>query len=267
MPAAADVRAIHDQPLRELARAAAALHRRRWEAARPGPRGARRIALETCDCGRDPAHPVPASAEAVLSEARAARAAGQGRYCLAAQSLDLEAMLVLVRGIRALGLAVCVDGEVAGVDEARRLKAAGCSTLCRCFRTEAPWRGTEAAAAGGLQVCFRCLLGREAAPEARLAFLQALVEGPAQPDVLHLRLAEGGTPAREVIRFIATARLLLPGCRIHLALYRASLDPRSRMMAHLCGADDLTFVPHGGVPDDLGSYADQTCLPGRPELR
>jgi len=296
MQSLSDIRAIHDQPLRELAEAAASLHRGRWEASRAKLRGGNRVTIGACGkgCGCcTQGQPVPSAAPAsiraaedVAAAAKALREAGQERVCVALPpggGPDFESMLSLIRQLRAAGSEVCADLDVQGIEEARKLKGAGCRVLCRrlgmddalkaddtkpCL-SERQAQGFQWAMQAGLQVCFRCLLGSGDRAEDRLCLLHVLASGTMRPDVVHVRLpapspdGEDLLPASDVIRFIATTRILLPDCRIHLAMDRRRLDRGSVMMVHACGANSIEYIPPRTGRKGSGSYADNTDLPTR----
>ena len=297
MPNSSDIHAIHDQPFADLVRTAAAEHRSRWDATRNRTGSAKRSSVETCarvcdGCGLGMPESSTASmpqdfAAGALSWARAARDSGRKRLCLAAstpstsEGEDFGSILKLVQQIRLLGLEVCADPVITGPAEARMLKEAGCAVLSHHLRiarkaigeatgpclSQRNMQGLRAAAEVGLQVCFNCTLGQGETSEDRLCFLQSLASSEVRPNVLHLRLsssrpgeAEPIQPS-EVIRFIATARILLPGCKLQLVVERTRLDYRSLMMAHLCGVNTMGFIPHWRPSGGLGSFADQTYLP------
>src|SRR5499433_2572748 len=68
--------------------------------------------------------------DAVLAEARAARAAGASRFCMGAawrepKDRDLDKVCAMVEGVRALGLETCATLGMLTPAQAERLKAAG----------------------------------------------------------------------------------------------------------------------------------------------
>ena len=68
--------------------------------------------------------------EAVLAEARAAKAAGADRFCMGAawrspKDRDLDAVCAMIEGVKALGLETCVTLGMLTGDQAQRLKGAG----------------------------------------------------------------------------------------------------------------------------------------------
>jgi biotin synthase len=69
--------------------------------------------------------------DSVLEKARTAKAAGASRFCMGAAWRDVrdgrefDAVLDMVRGVRALGMEACVTLGMLNADQARRLKEAG----------------------------------------------------------------------------------------------------------------------------------------------
>src|SRR5579864_5449917 len=68
--------------------------------------------------------------DAVLAEARAAKASGASRFCMGAawrepKDRDLDAVCAMVEGVRALGLESCATLGMLTADQAQRLKASG----------------------------------------------------------------------------------------------------------------------------------------------
>lgn len=297
MPNISDIRAIHDQPFEELVKTAATQHRSRWDVTLNQVGYATLSSVETCarvcdGCGLGrPESSIVSKlqdfAAYVLSLARAARDSGRKRFCLAtstesmSEGQDFGSLLELVHQVRQLGLEVCADPVITSLEEARLVKEAGCAVLSHHLQiarkaigeatgpclSQRHLQGLRAAAEVGLQICFNCTLGQGETTEDRLCFLQSLASSEGRPDVLYLRLSSvlpseaEPIPPSEVIRFIATARILLPDCRLQLVIERARLDYRSLMMAHLCGVNTMGFIPHWQPSAGSGSFADQTYLP------
>src|SRR5262252_6144880 len=68
--------------------------------------------------------------EAVVDEARAAKAAGASRFCMGAawrspKDRDLDQVCAMVEGVRALGLETCATLGMLSEPQAQRLKASG----------------------------------------------------------------------------------------------------------------------------------------------
>ena len=70
------------------------------------------------------------SLDAVLQEARAAKAGGASRFCMGAawrspKDRDLDSVCAMVEGVKALGLETCVTLGMLDGEQARRLKSLG----------------------------------------------------------------------------------------------------------------------------------------------
>jgi len=68
--------------------------------------------------------------DAVLAGAAAAKAAGSQRFCMGAawrepKDRDMDAIVAMVEGVRAMGLETCMTLGMLTADQAARLAAAG----------------------------------------------------------------------------------------------------------------------------------------------
>ena len=136
-----EVRALFDLPFPELMFQAQRIHREHFD-----PREVQistLLSIKTGGCPEDCAY-CPQSArydtgvdaeklmsvEAVMAEARAAKAGGASRFCMGAawrspKDRDLDAVCAMVEGVRALGLETCATLGMLTRGQAQRLKAAG----------------------------------------------------------------------------------------------------------------------------------------------
>src|SRR4051795_6256520 len=137
----AEIAALFELPLPELMFRAQAAHRLFFDPTEI--QIATLLSIKTGGCPEDCAY-CPQSAhydtglkasklmavEAVLAEARAAKAAGASRFCMGAawrspKDRDLDAVCAMVEGVRALGLETCATLGMLTAAQAQRLKAAG----------------------------------------------------------------------------------------------------------------------------------------------
>ncbi len=207
--------------------------------------------------------------EAVLAGARRALASGTSRYCMATSGRSLEegpdfdAVLEIVREVRALGLEACMSLGLITEGQAHRLKAAGCTVYNHNLDTSrlmyerivsthtfderlATIRAVQKA---GLQVCCGGILGLGESVDDRIHFLHELALLDRAPDAIPINILVPipGTPLEdmppvpviEVLRVIATARLLFPQSRIRLAAGRSSLSAEAQALAFCCGANSI----------------------------
>ena len=137
----AEVRALFDLPFPELMFRAQSVHRANFD---PGAvQISTLLSIKTGGCPEDCAY-CPQSAsydtgvraeklmalDAVLAEARAAKAGGASRFCMGAawrepKDRDLDAVCAMVEGVKALGLETCATLGMLTAGQARRLKDVG----------------------------------------------------------------------------------------------------------------------------------------------
>ena len=142
--ALSEVTAIHALPLLDLVHRAQGVHRQHFGDNKVQLCSLLSIKTGGCpeDCAYCPqaaryhtgvdAEPLMETSE-VLAAARSAREAGATRFCMGAawrevkEGAQFERVLEMVRGVRAQGLEACCTLGMLTSDQARRLKAAGCT--------------------------------------------------------------------------------------------------------------------------------------------
>src|SRR4051812_42337569 len=136
-----EIRALFELPFPELMFRAQSLHRASFDPTEV--QISTLLSIKTGGCPEDCAY-CPQSAhyetgvqaeklmtlEAVLTEARAARAAGASRFCMGAawrepKERDVDKVCAMVEGVHALGLETCATLGMLTGEQANRLKAAG----------------------------------------------------------------------------------------------------------------------------------------------
>lgn len=207
--------------------------------------------------------------ESVLAGARQAKASGSTRYCMATsgrrleEGPDFEAVLDIIQEVRAMGLEACVSLGLINELQAKRLKEAGCTVYNHNLDTSRLMYGCivsthsfderlatiRAVRDAGLQVCCGGILGLGETVDDRVHFLHelSLLNPPPEAIPINVLVPILGTPlghmppvpAIEVIRVIATARILFPTSRIRLAAGRNSLSPEAQALAFFCGANSI----------------------------
>src|SRR5271167_1857026 len=137
----AQVRALFDLPFPELMVRAQSVHRQNFDPAEV--QISTLLSIKTGGCPEDCAY-CPQSAkydtgvkaeklmrlDAVLAEARAAKASGASRFCMGAawrepKDRDLDHVCAMVEGVKTLGLETCATLGMLTATQARRLKDSG----------------------------------------------------------------------------------------------------------------------------------------------
>jgi biotin synthase len=280
MPSIPDIRAIHDLPIPELLYRAATVHRQHWN-----PNEIQFCTLDSIKTGACPedCSYCPQSArydtgvtpeplkekERVLEGARAAKAGGSTRYCMGASWREIrdgaqfEQVLDIVREVDAMGLEVCVTLGMLNVDQAKRLKAAGCKVYNHNLDTSRAFYETiistrkfedrlttiAAVREAGLEVCSGGIVGMGEKVDDRIHFLHELTLLDPAPESVPINqlvpvpgtpLAELPPPApMEFIRMIATARILFPRARVRLSAGRTAMSEEMQALAFFAGANSI----------------------------
>ncbi|HNX95747.1 MAG TPA: biotin synthase BioB [Holophaga sp.] len=292
-----EIRAIHDLPIPELLYRAATVHRAHWNPIEIQLCTLDSIKTGACpeDCSYCPqsakydtgVKPEPLKEKArVLEGARAAKANGSTRYCMGAswrevrEGEQFEQVLDIVREVAALDMEVCVTLGMLNADQAKRLKAAGCTvynhnldtsrafyeTIISTHKFEDRLRTIAAVREAGLEVCSGGIVGMGEKVDDRIHFLHELTLLDPPPDSVPINqlvpvpgtpLAELPPPAPlEFIRMIATARILFPQSRVRLSAGRTAMSEEMQALAFLAGAnsiftgDKLLVTPNPGEGRD-----------------
>jgi biotin synthase len=294
--ALAEIRALHDLPLPELLYRAQSVHRQHHATDEVQLCTLLSVKTGGCaeDCGYCPqsAHHDAMAAERflsvgeVLDSAARARDAGATRFCMGAawrEAKDgpaFERVLEMIRGVRSLGLEACVTLGMLSDDQARRLAEAGLSAYNHNLDTSRAFYGQiistrtyddrlrtiERVRRAGITVCSGGIIGMGESIEDRCAMLQTLasLDPPPESVPINALVAVAGTPLAdrppvdplELVRMIATARLLLPTSRIRLSAGRTQLSREAQIMCFVAGAnsifygDRLLTTPNPGADED-----------------
>ncbi len=209
------------------------------------------------------------SVEAALAAARAAREQGASRFCMGAAWRDVprgpqfDRVLEMVRGVRALGMEACCTLGMLEQDQADALAGAGLTAYNHNLDTSPDFYGqiittrtyedrlatVARVRAAGITVCCGGIIGMGESVEARLGLLQQLSALDPHPESvpINLLVAVEGTPLAdrptedplELVRLIATARILMPRSYVRLSAGRLSLSEEAQALCFLAGANSV----------------------------
>ncbi len=205
----------------------------------------------------------------VLAGAAEARANGSTRYCMGAawrevkDDANFDAVLEMVRGVSGMGMEVCVTLGMLNEAQAKRLKAAGCQvynhnidssrdfyeTIIHTRKFDERLETIAAVRAAGLEVCSGGIVGMGETIDQRIHFLQELTELDPAPESIPINqfVAVDGTPLAtvdplpplELVRMIATARILFPQSRIRLSAGRTEMSDELQALCFFAGANSI----------------------------
>jgi biotin synthase len=224
--------------------------------------------------------------EEVLAAATRARAAGSSRFCMGAawrqvkEGPEFDRVLEMVRGVADLGLEVCCTLGMVNASQAQRLADAGLTAYNHNLDTSREFYGQiittrtyedrlrtiENVRAAGISVCCGGILGlgEGEGDRARLLLTLANLNPPPESVPINALVAVEGTPlaARtpvdgfELVRAIATARILMPDSKVRLSAGRLSLSDEAQALCFYAGAnsifvgDKLLTTPNPGFDHD-----------------
>jgi biotin synthase len=207
----------------------------------------------------------------VLDAATRAKAAGATRFCMGAAWREVkdgpafDQVLDMVRGVRALGMEACCTLGMLTDDQARRLADAGLTAYNHNLDTSKTFYGsiistrvyedrlrTLARVRGaGITVCSGGIIGMGESLDDRCAMLMTLANLDPQPESVPVNalVPVPGTPladrppvdSLELVRMIATARILMPAARVRLSAGRMALSREAQMLCFIAGANSIFY--------------------------
>jgi biotin synthase len=207
----------------------------------------------------------------VLERARQARDAGAHRFCMGwawreiRDGAPFEAMLAMVRGVRELGLEACVTAGMLTGGQAARLAEAGLTAYNHNLDTSPEHYDRiistrtyqerldtlQRVRGAGIDLCCGGIIGLGEGPEDRAGLLQVLACLEPHPESVPINalVAVEGTPLEdrptvdplELVRMVATARILMPHSRVRLSAGREQLGREAQILCLLAGADSIFY--------------------------
>jgi biotin synthase len=207
----------------------------------------------------------------VLRRAQVARQAGAQRFCMGwawreiREGAPFEAMLEMVRGVRALGLEACVTAGMVTESQASRLAEAGLSAYNHNLDTSPEHYGEiittrsyqerlETLARvrqAGIGLCCGGIIGLGESGLDRASLLQVLSNLDPHPESVPINalVAVPGTPLQDcppvdpldLVRMVATARILMPKSRVRLSAGREQLTREAQILCLLVGGDSIFY--------------------------
>lgn len=276
-----EVVALLGRPMNDLIYEAHAIHRQHFDPNRV--QLSQLLSIKTGGCPEDCKY-CPQSArydtelkaeklleiEAVLAEARAAKANGATRFCMGAawrspKERDLDKVCAMVEGVKGLGLETCVTLGMLDAAQARRLKSAGLDYYNHNIDTSPEFYGeiisTRTFAdrldtlghvrAAGLNVCCGGIVGMGEGREHRAGMLLALANMPQHPESVPINMlvqvegtplfGEGALDPFEFVRTVAAARIMMPGSLVRLSAGREAMSDELQALCFFAGANSIFY--------------------------
>jgi len=295
-----EVRALFALPFPELIFRAAQVHRDNFDPSEV--QISTLLSIKTGGCPEDCAY-CPQSAkfetgvraeklmdlEAVLAEARAAKAGGASRFCMGAawrspKDRDLEKVCDMVEGVKALGMETCVTLGMLTGEQAQRLKTSGLDYYNHNLDTSPEFYGEiistrtyqdrldtlEHVRAAGINVCCGGIVGMGEKLDDRIGMIATLASLPVHPESvpINMLVRVEGTPLAQTaaiepldfVRTIAVARITMPASMVRLSAGREDMSEETQALCFLAGANSIFYGPKLLTTPNPGRDRDMALL-------
>ncbi len=277
----AEIAALYELPFNDLLFRAQQVHRAHFDPNRVQVSTLLSIKTGRCpeDCGYcpqsvrydtgledEPLLPV----DEVLAQARAARERGASRFCMGAawrapRDRDLDQVVEMVRGVKAMGLETCLTLGMLTEAQTARLREAGLDYYNHNLDTSPDFYGEiittrtyqdrldtlARVREAGIKVCCGGIVGMGEDRADRIGLLRELANQPQHPESvpINLLVKVEGTPLAEAedldpiefVRTIAVARILMPRSWVRLSAGREAMDDAQQALCFLAGANSIFY--------------------------
>ena len=207
----------------------------------------------------------------VLAAASQARQAGATRFCMGAAWREVkdgpqfDSVLEMVKGVRALGMEACATLGMLTDSQAKRLREAGLSAYNHNLDTSPEHYGDIISTRtyddrlktlnrvrdAGISVCCGGIIGMGESVDDRCNLLRTLANQEVHPESVPINalVPVDGTPLADqhrvetvdMVRTIATARLLMPQAMVRLSAGRMQMNEEAQLLCMMAGANSLFF--------------------------
>ena len=221
--------------------------------------------------------------EQVVTEARKARDRGATRYCMGAawrspKARDMDAVVAMVKGVKALGMETCMTLGMLDREQAGQLKHAGLDYYNHNIDSSERYYSEiittrtfsdrietlEHVRDSGIKVCCGGIVGMGEKPADRVEMLVTLANLPEPPESvpINMLIPIPGTPlakadpigAIEFVRIVALARVMMPTSYVRLSAGRSAMTDETQALCFLAGANSIfvgdTLLTAGNPDED-----------------
>jgi biotin synthase len=205
----------------------------------------------------------------VLDKAKEARDTGSTRFCMGAawrevrDNRDFDKVLDMVKGVNAMGMEVCCTLGMLTHEQATKLKDAGLYAYNHNLDTSEEFYGEVISTRGyqdrletlenvrqaKISVCSGGIIGLGENETDRIGMLHTLATLPEHPESVPVNalVPVEGTPLEnqekvsvwEMVRMIATARIIMPKAMVRLSAGRVRMNLEEQALCFLAGANSI----------------------------
>ncbi|KAI1349187.1 biotin synthetase [Xylaria sp. FL0043] len=229
--------------------------------------------------------------DSVLEAAKIAKDNGSNRFCMGAAWRDmrgrkrgLQNIVEMIKGVRALGMEACVTLGMLDKEQARELKEAGLTAYNHNLDTsrehysniittrsyDERLQTLENVREAGIHVCSGGILGLGEVPETdHVGLIHTLATLPEHPESFPVNklVPIKGTPMfgqepvklEDIVRCIATARLVMPATIIRLAAGRVTMPESEQMLCFMAGANAI-FTGEKMLTTDCNGWEEDKAM-------
>jgi biotin synthase len=226
----------------------------------------------------------------VLQYAQKAKDAGSTRFCMGAawrevrDNRDFDRVLDMVKGVNELGMEVCCTLGMLTEEQAQKLANAGLYAYNHNLDTSAEYYGEiittrtyddrldtlDNVRKAGVSVCCGGIVGLGETHEDRVKMLFTLATMPEHPESVPVNalVPVKGTPLEhnakvnvwDMVRMIATARILMPKAMVRLSAGRTSMSLADQTLCFMAGANSifagekLLTTPNPSFDEDMAMF-------------
>jgi biotin synthase len=205
----------------------------------------------------------------VLAKALEAKDSGSTRFCMGAawrevrDNKDFDRVLEMVKGVAHLGLEVCCTLGMLTEEQAQKLKDAGLYAYNHNLDTSEEYyddiistrtyqdrlNTLANVSKANISVCSGGIIGMGEKTEDRIGMLHTLATLPQHPESVPVNalVPVEGTPLEdqekvsvwEMVRMIATARILMPKAMVRLSAGRVRMNVEEQALCFMAGANSI----------------------------
>ncbi|MFZ5973151.1 MAG: biotin synthase BioB [Bacteroidota bacterium] len=205
----------------------------------------------------------------VLQKAMEAKEGGSTRFCMGAawrevrDNKDFDKVLDMVKGVSQMGLEVCCTLGMLTPEQANKLKEAGLYAYNHNLDTSEEFYGDiittrnyqdrletlEHVRKAKISVCSGGIIGMGEKMEDRIGMLHTLATLPEHPESVPVNalVPVAGTPLEdqpkvsvwEMVRMIATARIIMPKTMVRLSAGRVRMTLEEQALCFMAGANSI----------------------------
>lgn len=209
------------------------------------------------------------SVDEVLNSAKEAKMSGSTRFCMGAAwrevrtNRDFDKVIEMVKGVSNLDLEVCCTLGMLTEEQAQKLKDAGLyaynhnldtseehyEEIISTRKYDDRLKTLEAVRKTNISVCSGGIIGMGETIEDRIGMLHTLATLPEHPESVPVNalVPVEGTPMEnqprvpvwDMVRMIATARIIMPKAMVRLSAGRVTMSMEEQALCFMAGANSI----------------------------